>query len=1103
MTSADVRERLVEALRADLVGPFVPSGDEVLPQRPTRWYLTGFLAPSGAAEDVRTDDTAQETLEVGDDDTTDDAHAAERAAARKAFFPSSIGLSVFVRAESKHLGVRLRWADYHPVEERDAEGRRKSDLGGRRWQRRPLEAGPVAIDLARPRQALDVPDSRGLKIYATTAVVAAPGLPKGTRAVSVFVVNERVAISGELADTAFVFQVELEVRCEDGLAPRPNVRGHDGIDSDEQRADLQYRDVVEYAVGHGVATTLEAAEGRVTTARTSWIPAATVHRVRARSLPGVEVSMEALAQAPDGKSLRVMVARLLEAYGKWIEDARGRDVGSPARRETAAALLDRAEAVRRRIAEGLDVLERDPLAFEAFRIANRVMAISARQRSPERYASGEKPSWFLFQLAFVVMNVAGIVDPAHRDRETVELIFFPTGGGKTEAYLGVAAFALALRRLRGAQRADGGAGVAVLLRYTLRLLTLDQLGRAATLICALELERARDPRRLGSRRFSIGLWVGKSATANRLDEVRKQVIDYRNGKTKISPVPIPECPWCRTALGPDSLHLEPDALLVGCRNGACPFCFAQNTRGLPVLVVDEQIYPELPCFIVATVDKFAMLPWQGRTGALLGKVQAFDAAGFYGPCDPKTGAKLLPEGLLPPDLIIQDELHLISGPLGTMAGLYETAIEALATRVVEGKRVVPKIVASTATVRRAGDQVRALYGRSIMELFPPPGIDADDSFFAQTERESAGRLYVGVAAPGRSIKAALLRTYVTLLAAGQRLHRQAGDAADPYMTLVGYFNSLRELGGARRLVEDEVGARCERIEERRTLGSDETWFASRRIAEPRELTSRESTSDISKTRAQLAKPFDARERIDVLLASNMISVGIDIDRLGLMVVCGQPRTTAEYIQATSRVGRDARRPGLAVTLFNVHRPRDRSYYERFQPYHASFYRFVEVTSVTPFSPRAVDRGLAGVAVALARHLDPRLTPPSAATQATSRRQAFEAAADALADRAARHRILSAEEAAELRAVLRRRALDLYDTWQTLAAFYVEQTMSLCYSRFEEGTGKPLLWTALDPELEQQDERHRKFVAPTSLREVEPNVHLWVNKRLQLAAPDGS
>ena len=431
-----------------------------------------------------------------------------------------------------------------------------------------------------------------------------------------------------------------------------------------------------------------------------------------------------------------------------------------------------------------------------------------------------------------------------------------------------------------------------------------------------------------------------------------------DSKSKPSPIPLERCPWCGHKFERNSFQLvpseaQPKNLKIICLNRTCDF---RSRNPLPILAVDEPIYRRLPCFMIATVDKFAGLPWFGQTAALFGRVTHYhEGEGFYGPGDPTTMGQSL-AGLPPPDLIIQDELHLISGPLGTMVGLYETAIDSLCSHSDNGKPIRPKIIASTATVRRARRQIQALFGRSHVDIFPPPGPDRHHSFFAKTifTDESPGRLYLGVAAQGRSLKVTLMRTYLALLTAAQLQWERAGgvrnkdNPTDPYITLMGYFNSLRELGGSRRIVEDEVTSQARTYGERLRYGESKGPFYNRNVDdEPEELTSRVSTNKIAETKRRLALPFHEKERIDIALATNMISVGLDIVRLGLMVVLGQPKTASEYIQATSRVGRQSKKPGLVVTLMNVHRPRDRSHYERFQNWHNSFYRAVEASSVTP------------------------------------------------------------------------------------------------------------------------------------------------------------
>ncbi len=694
----------------------------------------------------------------------------------------------------------------------------------------------------------------------------------------------------------------------------------------------------------------------------------------------------------------------------------------------------------------------------------------------------------------------------------MDLLFFPTGGGKTEAYLGLAAFSLVLRRLRNPGRR--GAGVNVLMRYTLRLLTLDQLSRASALICALELERQEKAKqgdtRLGDWPFEIGLWVGSAATPNRMGgpgdkgpsadktAYRRFRAFRSNSRKNPSPIPLENCPWCGTKFATQSFRMlpseqNPQDLRITCVNASCAFT---GDRPLPIVAVDEPIYRRLPGFLIATIDKFAALPWIGPSGKLFGHVERFDKDGFYSAAEPGRGQSL-GGPLLPPELIIQDELHLISGPLGTIAGVYETAIGHLAERDLgDGKRLRPKIIASTATVRQAETQIRALFARPHSMVFPPPGPNRRDSFFAKTHEpaQSPARLYLGVGAQGRSLKVVLLRTALALLSAGQTLYKQAGgksqsNPTDPYMTLLGYFNSLRELGGSRRIVEDEVTSQLRRYKSRKRRDPVDELFSKREIGEPLELTSRVSTNQVSEAKRRLAQTFAEEDRVDLALATNMISVGLDITRLGLMVVLGQPKMSAEYIQATSRVGRDPNRPGLVVTLLNVHKPRDRSHYERFGFYHATFYRTVEATSVTPFSPRALDRALAAALVAFARHHTTGFGAPTGAAVILTHRAALNAVAEAFAERAVSHRFMTAQEQIALRGRVRDRCLDLLDTWYKLADAERLKGAQMQYGT-ELRNQPALLHGFLDESLAALPDDYGKFRANRSMRDVEPNVDLF-------------
>ena len=1097
LTAADVRDRLTAALDLDLVGPGNdhPHASEVIPIPPSRWYLTGFLAPRDSAPESVEDFDQDPSIESAENDA-DEATPVERAAATRVRFPASMGLSVLVGADTKVLRAVVQWGDY------------TAEADGGKWKRQPREQA-VDIEMpARTKQPLlrDVPHSGGLQVAVSVRPVAKSDEVAKHRVVSLFVVNNRHPAGDAERDVAFAFQVRLEVHSEEGFVARPNLRGQSSRDGDERIADLQYRDVNEWAVGHGVATEVGVSGGRCHVACTCWVPCAEVERVEPSRLDDSELRMQALAELPDAATAAARLMPLVASYREWISAQQREAPKDRQRAEVASDLMKSAQYAAGRIEAGILALG-DPQVLQAFTLANKVMAVAARQRDEQKGEAPKEPTWRPFQLAFVLVNLPGIAIPTHRDRELVDLLFFPTGGGKTEAYLGLAAFTLVYRRL--ANQGIQSAGLSVLMRYTLRLLTLDQLSRAATLVCALELERQQRVDLLGPWPFEVGLWVGRAATPNRMgrkgdnqrESARAKVIAHRNNERKASPVPLENCPWCGTKFTSASFRLwpredDPTDLHIVCVNRSCLFT---RDNPLPILAVDEPIYRRLPCFLIATVDKFASMPWVGEVGGLFGRVDRCDRDGFYGPSQPGRG-RPLPEGRLPPpDLIIQDELHLISGPLGTIAGLYESALDWLASRKDGDVWIRPKIVASTATVRRAESQVRALFGRQRTEVFPPLGPDRRDSFFARTvvSGEVPARRYLGVAAQGRSLKVVLLRTCRALLSAAQKLYEEAGgkrsqpNVADAYMTLLGYFNSLRELGGSRRIVEDEVGPTVDRYSERLRGGETVGDFADRSIAKwPVELTSRVPTNEVSEAKRRLARDHHEDDHVDVALATNMISVGLDITRLGLMVVLGQPKTSAEYIQATSRVGRDRDRPGLVVTLLNVHRPRDRSHYERFGFYHETFYRSVEASSVTPFSPRALDRALVGAVVSLARQGYAPMTAAAGAGRVLTERGNLAFVVDALVQRACGHGQLDADEQARLGEKVRTRVEELLDAWNTIANDFHQTGGSLQYGT-ELGGPQRLLFEPQNPELRTLPARRRLFRANRSMRDVEASVNLWV------------
>ncbi|SEL97423.1 Helicase conserved C-terminal domain-containing protein [Sphingomonas palmae] len=1133
--AAGVRAELVHRLRRNLIGPSEAEDADLATERlppgeaPSRWYLSGFIAPSGEltpesaipadASDDEIDPLLPELDEWNVAAAAGELDDAEAPASRRRYLPSAIGLSTMVDASVRALDVTVSWGDYVPEPPLPPEllGAGSDQRGEPvSWRRVPRE---ITLTLALPHADAGIartplPGSGatarsggGLELAVRArpfALTLADGSTREVQVVTVFIVNKRAEPPSAYRDLSYAYQIRLDLACASGFVPQGDLSRIARDDWDDQLADLHYRHTASYAAGLGCAAAHQAdPDGAVRRIHTTHLPRAAVERTVPAPVPDATFGMDRLAALArdDAAGLHAALTPLVTAYTAWsatqADAATAPDIAGAAQRaRTAATLIAAQEEARARIAAGIALVTQDPRVRTAFEIANRAVADATRARRP----ADTTPSWRPFQLAFILLNVSGMADPRHADREIADLLFFPTGGGKTEAYLGLAAFTIALRRLGAAGLL--GAGVSVVMRYTLRLLTLDQLGRTAGLVCALELLRtgpdyldANDRPLLGDWRIEIGLWVGSDASPNRLGRrgdksegtAVRRVRAYKSGRDSRAPAPIKSCPWCDTAFTADSFHCVPNAdaptnLELRCVNLHCAFT---GDRALPIVTVDEAIYRRLPAFLIATVDKFAALPWVGEAGAFFGHVDRADANGFYGAGEPGVGRAL--DGghqLAPPDLVIQDELHLISGPLGTVAGLYEAAIDALAARTVAGQRVRPKIVASTATVRRARDQIRALFDRAETRIFPPPGISVRDSFFALTRAESdadPARWYVGIAAAGRGPKLVFLQALVTLLGAAQGLADEGAGDTDAYLTALCYFNALRELGGARRIVEDEVANRLAHYGTRRRRNEPADHpFGDRTLAEPVELTSRVSTDQVAaaKRRLEARSGAEGAEPVDVALATNMISVGLDIDRLGLMLVQGQPKTAAEYIQATSRVGRNAARPGLVVVVLNVHRPRDRMHFEQFGHFHDTFYRSVEATSVTPWSPRALDRALAAVVVAIARHLDPALTPAGA----------VDALANALATRAAvvQHLVQRAPETIEGgRTQLTATIEAMLDDWIAIAA---DQTAAGGRFTYAERPHR-LLHPPLDPVLQNLSPAQQRFQAGWSMRDVEPGVLL--------------
>lgn len=929
MTSHLFRDQIVARLKQDLVGPLAE--DEVISDRPSQRYSTGILYPRESRLEPQENEDGGFAVNQMEDtaSTPEDAGVSLHMALK----PSVAGLSFAAGTSSDSTATvrcEIRCAVYRRFAV-DSDGHevqgKPTHRANERWRRVPLSVSvTIPLQEGESRKPLVKDGIPGMELY--VLVTPHSGLLTVTAAIS----NQRErGDSSAYDEEQHFFQCELTVSqiANGSFAPRPSLRAQ--TDDDTRMAALIYRHVKEYVVGHTCSAVAIVENDVVKALKTDWIPTAAVPAVSDRGdkafdplrrNSGLQPLNAAWLGAAEANELVTSLTELVGAYDAWIADEDGRIATLPASLQPQARRhTERCRVGAERIRQGVDLIRHDESARKAFQLAQTAMDIQFK------WTKNEPLVWRPFQLAFQLLVLTSASDRSHADRETMDLLWFPTGGGKTEAYLALTAFVTLLRRLRAGSGRDG-AGVAVFMRYTLRLLTIQQFQRAAAMICACELlrRRANASLRLGAKPIGIGLWVGAAATPLTL----KEAINRAPGDPS-TPEQLTTCPCCGAKL---SWKLSATESVVECTADVGTCELAATGSRLPVWTIDEEIYSNTPSLLIGTIDKFAQIVRKLETRALFGRGVNND----------------------PPDLIIQDELHLISGPLGSIAGLYEVAIDELCR--TEATR--PKIIGSTATIRRAEDQIGALFARETYQ-FPSPGLDAANSGFAVVDDKRPGRLHVGITTAGRSATFMLQALVASLLQSAA-----APGASDVernyYWTLVAYFNSLRELGRALILMQDDVPVSVGQFASRR----GET---RRRTDAPAELTSRVPAYGIRDMLERLSWTPDKPGVVDLLVASNMISVGMDVPRLGLMVVNSQPKTLSEYIQATSRVGR-GQVPGIVVTMYNSMRARDRSHYETFGTWHRSLYRDVEATSVTPFASRAQDKALHAVLVALVRHTVP-------------------------------------------------------------------------------------------------------------------------------------
>ena len=1077
----EIRGELQDLIIRDLLGPWEGEGEKTKASPKSR-YLVGMLAPivtNPEPQKIATDEDEVFGEVATLDDKSLDSDNAEDAdedasATGLLMHPSSMGLRCQVPSDTQVLKVVARWGKY------DLDGATSDDGTASKLFARDQFEIMQEIDLQKSKSDYMIA-SQAARIHVEVHEQA------GRRVVEIALINE-LRHEKKAPVSSWMFQAGFTVTSVENQAvflPVSDALEDASISNDNelQHLSLLYRDQLEFAIGRACSAMADKSPTarRAIAVRTEWLPTTDIAQTRAGNSEGILLDMKLLSESSPGE-LQKGLSPILVEYEAWIKSQEKLATDLPSHLMTVAKdALDRASWTLQRLKKGLDLLAEDSNAGEqahkSFAFMNRAMyeqrirseVVLARTNDSTLTAKealrivqdrgSSVASWRPFQIAFIIKQIPSMINPADDlrsgDAAPAELLFFPTGGGKTEAYLGLAAFTFAIRRLQGIvetseEKLDGGSGVGVLMRYTLRLLTSQQFVRATTLVCAAELIRREKPDIWGMEPFRIGLWVGSSVTPKKFEDARSEINEARDDESSghgLTVLQVKRCPWCGENISSKKDVTANDDLRriyvhCGDRLGACEFSKAGivGDEGLPLLTVDEEIYRFPPAFLLATVDKLARLAREGQAASLFGYVrEKCERHGYRHPdsnvavCSgagshqakgklPATSAIPVMR-LRPPDLIIQDELHLITGSLGTAVGLFESVVDVVCSwTTANGNTVKPMVIASTATSRNAENQIRRLYGRSY-EMFPPQVLSVSDTYFSTevpVTEENPGRRYIGVCAPGIRLIIAQIQIFTILQLAGQKLLDNYGKDADAYMTLVAYFNATRELAGMRRHVDDSVTTA---VSDGRTItGLPRRTTSTLNVGE---LTSRISSSEIANTLDRLGFPFDpnldttaaraewfekakaakaAGKKLppstrgmrpyDVVLATSMLQVGVDVSRLGLMLVVGQPKNTAEYIQASSRVGRspDQNGPGLVLTLANWARPRDMAHFEQFDYYHRTFYSSIEALSVTPYSDAALERGLTAVLVSAARILDaavqiPSLSPNDGAAFAQARRKA--------------------------------------------------------------------------------------------------------------------
>ncbi len=964
----DKRNQFVQHIHEQLTGKNnnLPE-DKLIGENPLDRFVTGFLFPVFESEEGIDDD--QDEIE----ETSENAEATVQVTTvtkRKRYIPpSSVGFSFFISGDSIRLRVFYNAICYHKIErEKNSDGTFKSG-SSLIWKRAELtdDNGEEVVFSPNGQKQYEVLK----KDKAAKARVEILWRPHKTGYIVTITLLNKQKISQDMQDDPkkfvegqnknSIFNVELSCIVESGeLSVYPS-KDKSLLSDEEKEIELRYKDQHIYAVGHGAAADWKINSEGKNEIFADFMPMVEVPQVTANTAKMDNQALNFYFLSNEPKEVVInQLSSFIQDYKLWVSQQK-KQVNEEAldEQESATNIVKKQNTALKRMQHGIKLLEADDHVWQAFVTMNKAMLM--QWQAGKENTKSEDFAWRPFQLAFVLMTLESSINGDSEERDIVDLIWFPTGGGKTEAYLGLMAFLFLYRRLK--YPASSG-GTVTIMRYTLRLLTTQQFLRANKVIFALELIRRKQPEIYGEEFFSSGLWVGAASSPNTFTQVKETL-----KKEQYSKLVVTACPWCDSKLDKNNYHLSEDSFYLSCSNKSCDFG-GSNNNTLPCNIVDESLYQSAPTLLLATVDKFARLAWKDEAGV------------FFGGKNNR-----------PPELIIQDELHLISSALGSIVGLYEAGIDtALISR---GMRC--KYVASTATIKHANEQVKSLFARE-MQVFPPSGLRYEDSYFAKSVPldQSPGRLYVGYLAPLLSRQNCMAPLAAALLAAPVGLFVDDEAFIDKWWTQIVYHGSLKGVNNSRTLYQNQIETRLnkfilrflkqkieafrpnftkdrklENIDDFKQISDPEIkhivdQYIPIRDLDIKALNSNQTAEENAEIFTHLAKEKDEANAIDVALATNMISVGLDVSRLALMIINGQPLTTAEYIQASSRVGRGDT-PGIVYVNFYKTQARSLSHYENFRSYHDAFYRYVEPSSLTPFTYQARQRALHAALVIAMRH----------------------------------------------------------------------------------------------------------------------------------------